>query len=983
MKYSLKLTIRTPLTSRPSTTAGVNSPHSAFRIPHSAFCIPHSAFRIPHSAFGSSSFRARLALACLVFLRLAGCYVHAQGPPSRIFVSSPAARLISGQQVQLSAVTRDNAGAARSTDTFNWVSSDNNVLSVDSNGVVTGRRLGIATITAILQLPNGNLRGAVRLQVLPLRLIVTPASTQILAGDTLQYSAVATDVDGIPIPGIRFQWRVSGANGFFTQAAGIDDAGLLSARAAALVTVRASFGYQNSPGQFVNEVSGSTTLEIKPRPDFRLKRLLSTDEVATNFRLRPSFSRIAANENGQIAFVANLDGLTSALLLYEAGKYRVLASAGVPGPFVGTTISNFDSPVINRKGEVLIKTYARGPGGLLMASPTTSSFLVLDGQRGPGFQNLRPGGLWRDCFNDKGEFLFTAGFQYPGSNEYLTGLFRYANSKVDLLWTPTIPLPGLSSTASIREFGMDNGGVGYFSAFTNRASAVFRQQGFDLPTRVVGTGDSLAGSAVRSVRGLAVAPGGELAVSIDLDNDANYLLRYSRAVPAAPEVIPVRNLSNIFSINSDAGLLFWGDNGRGWGMYRWSSGAALPVILNGKLAPNGEPLQNVFSASLLTSGTVIAEMQTTATPSVVARLGSSKAVLFQTGDTVDVAVNLDNFAFAGGSSDGAVYLLSASSGSLFELGRSGLVPRLVTGDRLSPNSMFWGTNSNQLKVTAGGDLYLVQPEGILRLTRERIETVLSFPLQVEGVTVWSPYRFAINEAGTIAWVAGSSVGQDRLYLTKGNRHTLLASVTSGPSESGGQPQIGPPGLAFRRIQEFALDESGRVMVCFQRSDNSCAFFLYTGTGWQSANVAEGRLFASLPIYSGGNLKAAGDSFYAMIGPQFSGAMLGQFRDTKWTPIVEPDETLPDRSTINWVRSFDVNRRGEVAVFVGLGPMQALMLRSGDTTRMIYANNQVTQWGDQFSDRLWDVLLLDDRRVFFTGLDLQDHYLLYGAEPLFQ
>jgi hypothetical protein len=891
--------------------------------------------------------------------------------------------LISGQKVQVSAVTRDAAGAVRTGDSFNWTSSDNNILSVDSFGVVTGRRLGMANVTAMLQLPNGSLRGTIRLQVLPSRLLVTPAATQVFVGDTLQYSATALDIDGVPIPNIRFQWRVNGANGFFTQAARIEDSGLMSARAPAVVTVRASFGYQYSFGQFVNEVAGTATVEIRTRPDYRLRRLLSTEEVATSFRLRLSNSSIAVNENGQIAFVANLDGLASALLLYEAGKYRVLGSGGVPGPTAGTTIANFDSPVINRKGEVLARASVnRGPGGLLLASATTSSFVVLDGQRGAGFQNLWGARLSRDCFNDKGEFLFTASFQYPGSEENLPGLFRYSNSRVDLLWTSTIPLPGFSSAAWIGDFGIDGSGVGYFSAFTDSAGGVFRQQGFDAATRVIGTGDSLAGSRVRSIRGLALAPSGELAVGLDLENNASYIVRYPRTGAAAPEVISVRNQFNILSINADAGLLFRGDGGRGWGLYRWSNGVVLPVLLDGKLAPNGEPLRNIYAASLLSSGTVIAEMETSENPFVVARLGSSKNVLFQAGDWLDVAANLDAFNLAGASSDGTLYLLSTSSGSLFEMTRSGLVPRLITGDRLSPTNTFRGTNSNQFKVTSGGDLYFTSENSLFRLTRERIESVLSFALESDGASVWTPYSIAVNQAGTMAWLAGTNLGQDRLYLTRGNRHTLLATFVNGLVLGGGSPQIGPPGLKFHRISEIALDESGRVMARFERDDGSSAFFLYTGTAWQSANLAEGALFAGQPIYWGGNLKAVGNSFYAVLNSRSNSSMLGRFSDQKWAPIIEPDETLPDGSSVMSVQSFDVNRRGEVAALVHLGSLQALILRAGETTRMIYANNQSTESGDQFSNQIWDILLLEDRRVFFTGLNLQDRYLLYGAEPLF-
>src|SRR5262249_29623547 len=133
-----------------------------------------AAFLVKQSAKRGWSYFCLLTFAFCLLTCL--CFGQAPGPPSTVYIASPKPELISGEQLQLSATARDGSGRARQGDNFTWVSSNTGILTIDGRGMVTGVRLGIADVTAA----TGNVRGTVRLQVLPQRIEVTPGSAQVL-----------------------------------------------------------------------------------------------------------------------------------------------------------------------------------------------------------------------------------------------------------------------------------------------------------------------------------------------------------------------------------------------------------------------------------------------------------------------------------------------------------------------------------------------------------------------------------------------------------------------------------------------------------------------------------------------------------------------------------------------------------------------------------------------------------------------------------
>ena len=85
-------------------------------------------------------------------------------------------------------------------------------------------------------------------QVLPARVEIRGGSAEAFAGDNLQFTAAAIDIDGSEIPGTDFEWDVAGPNGFYTNTAYISDNGLLYTEAAGRVTVRATLNFWGREG---------------------------------------------------------------------------------------------------------------------------------------------------------------------------------------------------------------------------------------------------------------------------------------------------------------------------------------------------------------------------------------------------------------------------------------------------------------------------------------------------------------------------------------------------------------------------------------------------------------------------------------------------------------------------------------------------------------------------------------------------------------
>jgi hypothetical protein len=907
----------------------------------------------------------------VVVLVCAG-WAWAQGPAVGIYLSSPEPRLVAGEQVQLAATSRDSTGRIRSGDSFTWTSSDPAVASV-SSGVVTALRPGFADITAAI----GNVRSNLRLQVLPLRIDVSPRRRQIVIGESIQYSAVALNLNGDAIPDVPFQWQITGANGSNTVAASIDRNGLLRAAASAIVTVRAIIQYPGAPGQFTTQYVGLAQVEIRPPADFRLTRMLSTEDARTFVQLRPRRNTMAMNERGQIATPACFDGLSNALLLFDNGRIDVLVGGGTPAATTGGVVFDFQDPAINSRGDVVARTDTLGIGGaLVLASRSGYSFIMTDGESAGGIVDLRNFAITRSSINDQGDVLFRASFRIEGSNDTLTGLFRYSAGVVQLEWSSDSAPPGLRTPVVLeQEFGIAANRVVYFRAFDGGGRGIFRKEGFGQPVKLLAEGDRLGGEVVQSVAQVVVGPAGDLVITGYWSN-GGFIARYARGIVSSPpQVFFLRNLRTVSGVNSAGRVVFTGDAGRGFGVHVWDGGDTADIVLaRNEAGPNGEMITEIDAAGITAQGEITAQVRTATNSWMFVSAGR---LLFQSGDPVSVAANLVYRQPIGGARAGPPHLLmGGGQASVFEVDVQGPLPKVVLGDRPTGGAVY--TGFFPVRKNPSGDLYVTAEDGIYRLAGGRADVLVSFPIHSENsVDIFRPNTLMVNERGGMAWIAGTNDNHNRLQTVDGTRVTTLAYLGTNPRWL----TRSPDGGTFNSANELAIDESGRVMAQMRVDGGPSGYFLYANGSWKSTALFTQTQVGGLAVTGARELKAGGQKFYAVVNLAGGSSALAEFADGQWAPVITRGTPAPNGNLIDSFGTFDVNRRGEIAFLGNLNGSSALLAYSEGSLRLVHLLSRPTEAGDylRFVD---GIDFRDTRTVYFTGLDLFDRYLLYAAEPNF-
>lgn len=155
-------------------------------------------------------------------------------PVASVSVTPPTSSLVIGGTVQLSAVTRDDAGNVLTGRTVEWTSSDQSVATVDGNGLVTAHAIGNATITATSETKSAH--AEITVTVAPVATVaVSPASVTIALNGTTQLSATTSDASGHVLTGRAVSWSSSDET-----KAKVDGNGLVTGLSYGQVTITAT-----------------------------------------------------------------------------------------------------------------------------------------------------------------------------------------------------------------------------------------------------------------------------------------------------------------------------------------------------------------------------------------------------------------------------------------------------------------------------------------------------------------------------------------------------------------------------------------------------------------------------------------------------------------------------------------------------------------------------------------------------------------------
>ena len=194
--------------------------------------------------------------------------------PASVALSAPAITVIAGNQLQISAAAADSSGRPIANPSLTWTSNNTKAATVDSSGNVTALLPAIVSITAAA----GNARGSFQLQVVPLRIDVTPANQILHIGDQVQYSAAVLDVNQQPLP-VAVTWQLAGANGRNTSEGFLTTDGALTVYAVSNFTIRAVVPYPGAQVDFLAQFVGEATASVVPPQDYTIRRMLTTDDT--------------------------------------------------------------------------------------------------------------------------------------------------------------------------------------------------------------------------------------------------------------------------------------------------------------------------------------------------------------------------------------------------------------------------------------------------------------------------------------------------------------------------------------------------------------------------------------------------------------------------------------------------------------------------------------------------------------------------------
>jgi len=923
-----------------------------------------------------------------LFLLIAACTVSAtaQGPVATVQVVAPSFRLIAGERMQLKAVSRDAAGTERTTDVPLWSVNNTTFATIEGNGTITSRALGIVTVTARV----GNVNGTTQLQILPKRVTITPSQARVTVGQQMQFRAQAFDVNDQPLPTATFTWTRLTTNGGTTNTSSISSTGMLNTVATGSILVGAAINYSTSIPGFERQAQAMAEVDIRPPDHYRLKKLLGTETVqSAPLRLRAKIVPILGNEQGQVVFNANLEGMVNGPLLLDSGATRLMASGGTPGPLAQTSNLEYSTLAFNNRGQVLSLTSVLFSGNIIYRIDRDGQTPVfIDSMPLPGTEFLTGPFINRNSLSDNGDWMMRANYRINSAGATFSGLFRIpVRGFPDEVVSTRGTLPELASPFTIdNDFGMSGNGTVYFTATSGTKRVLYIKQ-YDDARKLLATGDALLGSTIARFlgNGFIMNNDGDLAVAIQLANNQIHLLQYSGAdYAAAPRTFLLRSFSNVYAVSPGAGTLYLGDGGRGYGVWLWKGDEMNPVFFqnSNQSLLRGKTVPQIDYAAVGGSGTVtiLARTQDAAMELFTARAGEQAAPLLAAGEVVNVKAPLSIRNLLIGDKMGPAHVLLGGAGSsIFEISDTGLKPRYLIGERYTGVSLYTGSSTGDTRKNPQGDIF-VTPTGGTGIVRVKpdgsSEVVLRPPTQAEtGTTANAAGNIFLNSRGDMLWQAGSNRGDTRMFLQRGGATVSLltnSAVADYQTFVDDKPVTG--------WADQAIDENGRIMMTLRFRDNSSGLYIWQDFVWKKVVQTLDTKHSGILVNSYSTVKAGGDAFYAIFNLLGIGNTLVRYRNDAWETVIGVTDTLVTGHAATSVGTYDVNRKGDVFAQCNTNTQVLVVKRADGKIYYIHMLYELTPDGELLT-RTSDYDIRDDGTIYFLGMSIFDEYAVYVAKPV--
>jgi uncharacterized protein YjdB len=271
-------------------------------------------------------------------------------PVASVAVTPTGSQIVVGQTTQLNAEPRDASGQPLVGRPVSWSSSDPNVASVSSTGLVTAVAPGQATITATSEAAAGT--STIGVSPKPVSsVIISPGQGSVTVGQTLQLSAQVTDDQGNVLTGRPISFT-SGTPAVAT----ISATGLVTGVAPGSTTITAT-----SEGK-----TGTATVTVTPIPVAKVEITPSTPNVTVGETVQLNVSVQGPNNQ-------ELPGRTVTWSSGAPSVASVSPTGVVSGLAPGTAIIFANVEGVLGSATVTVKQV---PVGSVVVSPQTASVPV-------------------------------------------------------------------------------------------------------------------------------------------------------------------------------------------------------------------------------------------------------------------------------------------------------------------------------------------------------------------------------------------------------------------------------------------------------------------------------------------------------------------------------------------------------------------------------------------------------------------------------
>jgi hypothetical protein len=905
------------------------------------------------------------------------------------YIFVPSQRMTAGSRAKAEVLAVDAAGAPLANSGAAWTTSDAGVAEF-VEGEIVAKNPGTADLAATLF----GARGTLRIQVLPQRIEIEPRDAKLTLGDEITFKATAFNAANEPIPGLTFRWEALGSDLGVNNGISIGrNDGRLSVSAAGRYVIRANLDYANSgPGQLLPVVSASTGLTAEAKKHYMTRVLYSTAQRQPNLRLTGRTTSLAMNENGDLAFLASLEGFGTAALRARGKTLEVAAVSGESAGRSGAIFDDIQTVRINNSPDLLMQIrhvgsdlFSSGISLLYASRPSALRAATLAGViegMADHIVNMR---LGRRAYTSRGTYAFIADFNPSGTRLSRTGVFVGDGSFNDLVFESAEKLDGLTGPFAVRqELGTGDAGALWFlvNDALGRPVLLHRASG-SFTVRVAMTfATNVQGYIPARMENLVVSPSGLAALRcwdqskgwfVATLNGTNLSSAKTWALPSDQRAI--------YDLNDRGEVLFYGTLAPGTGLYLVNgNGGYRALALEGRAAPNGDIYRSFFSGALNNASQVAWSARTNRHLSVIVREnGGQDELVFPAASghpPVEGRMIPWNLLSAN-KADTALVETGAQQVGIAEIGPGGL-RTVAAPDLVTPNGQFFGDLSRGA-AHLDGSLLIGSDSGVWKLNAQGATIVGGGRTTLPGGAIrFSSYANAANSTGALLSSHSISTGQHQLLLTERGQSKVIA--TAGPQSAALASTSSPLGGHFTSIQSAQVDDEGNVYASIVSSNGVAGFYAFQNGAWRALLIPgqtrlDGQLLTSFGVWEAGR-----DRAFALFtaGPQQGIAECGP-QECR----VKLDRTsyLPGGGFVGGFGTLSVNRRNDLAVVYGNGSNDVVaVFPAGEAGRVAFDRTLAlgpNEWINQISR----LQMTNSGRVIASVFTSTDGVALIAAEEL--